>query len=699
VAEQVSIAMTGSGTVGDIASWSINEFTTPTGAGNSSGGIDNARISTGARSSSKFIIDNEVTFSHEDLGEFYGTIDQVEPYGIDAGFDLVSFLRLVNVNVTAQATGSMLLSQVFSSYVSLATSSVPVAYEAASDPTVVYGGWTGNLWDALRVLAAVNRLEIAVVETQMVVRDIGTTEFSIEDSEVVELRETTDATGLNIEIVNQNTELVTVIGSTKYNYSENPSLEANATDWAGAVVGVTATQGRVVALPYSGTASYRSVVTAITGASTDSHSVTHTIDLTGIPDGSPLYSSIAYIPTFTDTTSTMNVRVSCTIGGVLRWSFTRTISRGFSHPYFVYGDVTVKPVGATDAYLTVEHRDFSTGDVRVGDQLNVDAAFLTVGSAFPFFDGNSVGATWTGASNNSVSSFVTDTNSTFYDARMADRIFSVDAGETVSNVITTTNFPDYLATPTQSPTSTITVGTYYVSDSANAGVSTSNWNTYGGAVDVEIGSVPGTFVLTLTGPQSDIPGYPGPYYLGYFDGFDRIPALSIAGTGVLTNPETVRIVTGADDTKTSVEVASTLDSQFVTDLGVLFDISPWISVNASGPTAVLTARVATNRLTGFGVTAGSLIRHDESIYRIIGVNISGATTTLTAAWHVTVDESETLWAGNSAATFDSFWADYDAQDFQIAPLRFFNTANSGGDWLFPSPDLYPRSTLFPGIQP
>lgn len=241
----VTLAMTGSGSVGNVSTWRVSESATPVDISNLAGGVGGIPITAKSNDDSKFIVHNDATFSHEALGDIIGIVEGVTVSGIATSFNVTPLLGLLNVERTSPPTGSQPLSEIFETYVALVTNLITVDYQATSDPTRLYGGWQGNVWTHLKELCAANRVEAVPSGSTLIVRNWGASEFVIDDNQGVDISLSTEAAGRSIDIVYQNYTLVSST-SLVYNYSQNPSLETNATDWA-ATKGTygTITSGRV----------------------------------------------------------------------------------------------------------------------------------------------------------------------------------------------------------------------------------------------------------------------------------------------------------------------------------------------------------------------------------------------------------------------------------------------------------------------
>lgn len=688
--ENIELAMTGSGSVGDILQgWTVTEGATPTNATDIGGGTGSVSMSARSKDSSVFVVDNDATITHKKLGAIQGIVGNITDGGSVSGMTIAPTISLLSAERNMPPTGNQPLSTTISSYVAAVTDQLNVSYQATSDPNRVYGGWSGDVWSKLSELCAINKIEIAVSGNTLIVRDIGSTTLSINDSNSVSRTFSTQATGRSIDITCQNTTLVSTLGTAKYNYSQNPSVETNITGWTASNISGfgSFTAARSTEWAANGTASYRVFINN-SGSASDPIAIEmkHTIPVDLLTEGESYEASVVLRTSFMNGNpfglrdTEVLYRWVNGVGGVLA-TYQNGVVPNMSpdKTYTNTSGAMIKPPGAVNLVIVWQIGQFWYGqkggfyglwpNFEGDERIYMDAAILTNGSIVPYFDGSSAGATWGGTANNSISFVAIPAENDFYNAfKDNNTIYSAAAGESITTVIQTKNFPTYLAQPTQTTVLPNPVGTYYISASDNLPVSAQQWSDYGGSVRVAIGEIPGTIELTLTAPPVEIPGVPSPYSLAASDGSSQYATLSIAGTGVIANPGTVNILTGADPNKTTVQVATSLDSPFVINLATAYDCAAWIAVDAVG-TATLQATIGTHQLKGFGLTQGSLISYKNSVYRVTSATIGAAVTTITAKWYVTANMRDNLWNGSSAATFDTFWSGYSAGDIQIAPLR------------------------------
>lgn len=236
--------MTGSGIVGDITTgWSIEEDATPVNAVDSSAGTGIVTLAAKSDPTSKFIIDNQITVTHDALGSFNGVITSAQVQGSGVQFNVATLMSLLVTTKTAPPTSALNLSQIIQSYVALCTNQITVQYQASSDPVCTYGGWSGEVWYYLKQLAAINQIQFSFNGSNLIVTDLGSTVYELDNSTAVTISTDRASTGRSINMVCQNTQLASPLVIT--NNSQNPSLETNSTGWSNVVTNGSATVGRV----------------------------------------------------------------------------------------------------------------------------------------------------------------------------------------------------------------------------------------------------------------------------------------------------------------------------------------------------------------------------------------------------------------------------------------------------------------------
>ena len=260
-------------------------------------------------------------------------------------------------------------------------------------------------------------------------------------------------------------------------------------------------------------------------------------------------------------------------------------------------------------------------------------------------------------------------NGELYSAREdSNRIISVKYNEIITTTVSVTGSPTVIYPPTRSTTPPNSAGQYCISASDGLQVGSLLWEQYGGKLEVAISStVENAIDITLTGPTSTIPGVTGPFSLAYSDGGTQYGALSIKGSGVKTSNQTLKLLTGADQTKVTQDVAKTITNPFVNTLEQAYDRGLWLAANASGPQVRLSGTISVNNVEAFGLVAGSLVFYRDSTYRIVDATIGNLGVSFNAVRHVTVGLFDSTWNLGTVGQHDSIWINKQTSDHIIRP--------------------------------
>lgn len=198
---------------------------------------------------------------------------------------------------------------------------------------------------------------------------------------------------------------------------------------------------------------------------------------------------------------------------------------------------------------------------------------------------------------------------------------------------------------------------------------TTLWEDYGGKLKVSVNKdIPGAIDIQLTGPTKEIPGYSGPYKIAVSDDGNDFAALSILGRGIKSNPETVTIQTGAAVSKTTQDIAKTINNPFIADTEMAYDRGMWASVDASGPRVTLSGTIPTSSIDSFGITAGSLVTYEDCQFRVTDASISNIGVSFNASRFVDVADFHAIWGNKTVAYHDGVWDAFDTQDQIIMPF-------------------------------
>lgn len=208
----VKVKVTGNGKFAgassNIGGYSVTEESTPLDASDSSGATGSIQFEAVANSDTILLLNDGVELEDGFKGKTIGTINAVSVKDGFASITADSRLRMfVADKQTMPYVGT--LGGALTYYFGLAgvTSGFNID-TGISSRQVVLPAWTGDLWTFLKMVCAVQRIEISLVSNLIVVRPIhsrkistrrnGSESFSVENSELAR----------NVEVVNYNTRYV-----------------------------------------------------------------------------------------------------------------------------------------------------------------------------------------------------------------------------------------------------------------------------------------------------------------------------------------------------------------------------------------------------------------------------------------------------------------------------------------------------------
>lgn len=245
-----------------------------------------------------------------------------------------------------------------------------------------------------------------------------------------------------------------------------------------------------------------------------------------------------------------------------------------------------------------------------------------------------------------------------WDAATENVAVSIATGATATRIFSTDNHPAELAQPVPTDTLPIQPGQYYVVDSTGAAVPAATWLGAGGNITLTVGSSPGTISAFIQGPASNPTGFTGPYSFATGNEPDDTPALSIVGNGTFCTP-TLFTRAGSQ--------GQPFNSPFMDTVERIAARGHYPSLQ--DPNVVLNFIVPTADLPAVGQACGVIFPYEDSRYRILEVQRGNLKSTITAERWVTIDDIDTLWAGQTIGDFDTAWSGYSLGDIQIQPLR------------------------------
>lgn len=319
--------------------------------------------------------------------------------------------------------------------------------------------------------------------------------------------------------------------------------------------------------------------------------------------------------------------------------------------------------------------------IRMNGELQLDITNVVASPSLSVdssFSGQTVDIIYSGSSvTNSNPGIYTDSREEVYNVYTdKNKIISVNASEIITTTVKTDNYLLSVLPTYKSSTFPNVAGAYAVCDSTGGNVTNSEWAAYGGAVIVSINEDNQTAIdIKVIGPTREIPGKTAPYSLAYSSGEEKYAALSILGTAIKGAPVTLSLLTGAPEDKSAQRSSARVENPHIGSVGKAYTGGLWVSSNASGPRVSFSGNMPISSISGFGLTAGSLFRYEDAIYRVDSTSIGNVGLSITATLYTRCDDFDTLWSAKTVQYHDELWSGYQVQDQIIKPL--WNASLSG----------------------
>lgn len=727
----IEIEMTGSGELGPIApGWSVQEYATPVTIGDSAGGTGNVSFSARTTDTSLFVVNNEITTSEENLGFISGTIKSVSETGINTSISHNTALAAFDATKDIPALGS---GSIYSAldlcnqlsgrqkyltlpegrFYSLAGHSAGfdfnnnlVTSEVNEVEYQTYYYWSGGFVQEYyreqygRIWAD----SFTTIDNQIYATHVYGDNFSNK------ITQPYSRIAFKARPNGSNVWFTTAGGPNNFNaelYGTEIFVKIDPVAETLSIRGEHQTIDPISGLPY-----IEIVSTSISSLDLDEElAVFIDYKIPTTPYDKPLPPTSTYIIdvsicNVTDYSSPINLVLNF---GVpinvynMPWGLygnVRSVYRNQSNDMLVdwigeyeeVKDFTVTgsyvagpPVAALAGinmwdYLQQACSAYEYELTVVNDEITampiaermIDITNKTVPTISPTMtlSGRSIDIVYSNAEN------IIDEE--IYSARADNnRIISVNANETITVTVPISGTPTIVNLPYRGVTPVNGPGEYTIIQADGTQVPQSAWSNYGGRVKVDISSTAvNALDITLVGPNvSDgvfggaNPTYVGPFKLAYSSGSTEYAALSIIGTGIKTNPQTLNLDTGSDRTKVFQDVAKTITNVFINTKEQAYDRGIWVSSDTSGPRVTLSATIPVSEIEGFGLAVGSRVWYRDSIYRITEATIGNLAVSFNAVRHVTAEDFDLVWAGGLVGEHDETWYGFDASDHSIAPLR------------------------------
>ena len=726
----VTVAMTGSGEIGDIApGWSVQEFATPVTIGNVSGGTGNVSLNAKALDESLFIVNNNIVTTEQNLGYVSGVVKTVSQTGMNLSISHNTQLAIFDSNYTIPALGAggmysavdlcsqltardLLLKSGLSGYFySLQGHSAGFDHTAViADSTIVRGSYvelaggvnynyyyqeqTGQIWaNEFSVIGGKAWGTSITGDAFPHTKDIPKSRImfkALPNGEVV-------SWGMNVK------QGTIAVDKQRFDVIINPITETLTLDGMFIAGGSTSFFNQVLNIEPLFNIEQELIVCIdfempITGNDyTITINVCPSADVSNIANITQIVSADATI--FNSTWGTLgNIRSVYRSQGTtlpaISWDYENPATYIVNSGIVLDGPVSSQPGANAWEYLQQACSAY-------GQELSVVAGVLIVRNIggrrlsienvagaptitpSMIFSGRSVEVVYS----NSYTAKYQELYNTLDDG---NRVISVKAAETITTTVAIDGTPTVIVQPTWSESATSGVGEYRIIASntdTSPLVPYNLWSEFGGRVEVAISkTAPNSIDIILTGPTStdntfndtfDASGniiqkalYTEPYKLAYTSGISEYASLSVVGSGVRTNVTTLKLISAADPLKVSQEIAKTITNPFIATKEQAYDRGAWATLEASGPGVTISGSIPVTALSSFGLTAGSLIDYRDSIYRVMDATIGNLSVGFNAVRHVEVSDFDDFWAGRTVGAHDLMWDGYDTSDQIIAPLRF-----------------------------
>jgi hypothetical protein len=262
---------------------------------------------------------------------------------------------------------------------------------------------------------------------------------------------------------------------------------------------------------------------------------------------------------------------------------------------------------------------------------------------------------------------------------------------------------------------------YTVSGNDGLPIKARQWSDAGGSIRVSLSDDTRQLKMTITG--ANLPTL-SPFSISMPSGTnDGYSSLRIVASGLLLEPQTIEIPTGADENKVSTDIGADVVIETISSLAEAYDAAIWSLMKQTGP--VHTASVQTaglnrrgvsgsaryptiaefnarydgatiadfNQMWGetatiadfnatefelvqsdfsnqaFGNVAGARVRLQDTYFRIRDASIAVSSVSYTGEADTTFADFDRAWSGFNIADFNKQWAGRSIQEFNVAPLQ------------------------------
>lgn len=735
----IKVSMTGSGTIGPIIpGWNVQEYATPNVLGNTAGGTGSVGFSARAEDDSLLINNNDVTTSDDTLGSIIGIVKNVSQSGSTVSvshsnaLDFYDSTKIIPpIRTGNPATALDICSQIsgISKFRPVSGNSTArfwslaghdIGFEKATQNAD--GSWSSS---QIKVITDGNDSVFCSSTSALYTGYNGSENYSgiyLYSSDVQGFTfDTSKQNNLSFKCAANNTYVYVGFFSiwfdgSSYIYNQHFVTFDNATRvlTTGVIIDYSGINGSPVVVSSSTTLSYidNSKEYTLSFCCNVNNSVGATIeqDFLGSPtvlgyvvsNQSAYQFQYFYVDRFTITgtvrslmhsTNQLNQNTYIDVGTYelirpynINYSMTFTYSNPVPSVEMNMWEYIQQACAATgnEVYVSSVNDNYhvpnvpsirAVASVQIDVTNNVGAVSTSVSSSF---SAKSVNISYTDSAN--------VYRGEIYNALTEEQSpIEIKSGEVVELILQGRTSPTAIFQPIRRTSLPNSAGSYIISDSTGVIVggsgSATAWEDFGGSLTVSLSTeVAGGIVVRIVAPATDIPAYPGPYKIAYYDSVNWYPALSILGSGVSTSPKTIELQSGADQTKTSKNKSSNIDNVFIATKAMAYDRGIWATENTSGPVVSISLSIPTNEIrsyysgqdAGFGVTPGSIITYNKSKYRVTDCSINNISISINAVRHVNVFNFQSSWSVYSPSitvgNYDALNSGLQVQDSTVKPL-------------------------------
>ena len=257
----------------------------------------------------------------------------------------------------------------------------------------------------------------------------------------------------------------------------------------------------------------------------------------------------------------------------------------------------------------------------------------------------------------------------------ADQVYQVAAGEIQEFTVQTDHSIMEMSQPVcvsgiNPFPYTTGAGQYVVTGSDGYIVSPTFWNDQGGSITCDITDVEGEIKVRIKGPDFD--SVRAPYRIS--EGDAGRPALYLTGTGVKSDPKTLKVPTGKS--KAAKDVGVSIDCPFIGNAKHAYDAAARAARAFATPevTTSFAEPVEYDGTSKLGtVPPGSLVKRNGNVMRVTDATQTHSTVSGSAHQHNTIYQiKRSFGAGATIGQMNAYYADKPIGKINLKPMKELN---------------------------